>query len=359
MTDKNKCKVINDDFMKKFVKLFITFRFMRVVLIVLGVLTLAGLAFFRNAFPVLGSIFVLFGLTTLIIWLKLKHDWNLVAGPAGYLEKWDRSLGSLHKNIRYGEGRRNLFDLYIPKDAVKNKPQPVMLFIHGGAWSGGSKKDMAYAAAKFAKVGYITATMSYSLTSKRKPEVTASTMIDEITACIARIKESAVEKGFVINQISLSGSSAGAHLSLLYAYAHAEESPIPIAFVFEQVGPVSFYPEFWSDDKKIALVFVSALTGKKITAEMLEAGEADELIHSISPLNHVSTSSVPTLFAYGGKDTTVPPIHGEKLKEALELNHVPYEWIVFPNSSHMMAEDPDYTVKYYEEVKKFARQHFA
>ncbi len=348
-----------EEFMKKFVKLFITFRLMRVVLILLAILTLAGLAFFRDAFPVLGSIFVLFGLTTLIIWLKLKHDWNLVAGPAGYLEKWDRSLGSLHKNIHYGKGRRNLLDLYIPKDADKSKPQPVMLFIHGGAWSGGSKKDMAYAAAKFAKVGYITVTMSYSLTSKRKPEVTASTMIDEITACIARIKEAAIEKGFVINQISLSGSSAGAHLSLLYAYAHAEESPIPIAFVFEQVGPVSFYPEFWNGDKKIALGFASALTGKKITLEMLEAGEADKLIHSISPLNHVSPGSVPTLFAYGGKDITVPPIHGEKLKEALELNHVPHVWIVFPNSSHMMAEDPDYTVKYYEEVKIFAQQHFA
>lgn len=348
-----------EKFIKKFVKLFITFRLMRIVLIVLGVLALAGLAFFTNAFPVLGSIFVLFGLTTLIIWLKLKHDWNTVAGPAGYLEKWDKSYGSLLKNIRYGEGRRNLFDLYIPKDADKSRPQPVMLFIHGGAWSGGSKKDMAYAAAKFAKVGYITATMSYSLTSKTKPEVTASTMIDEITACIARIKEAAVEKGFVINQISLSGSSAGAHLSLLYAYTQSNTSPIPIAFVFEQVGPVSFFPEFWNGDKKIALGFASALTGKKITPEMLEAGEAAELIKSISPLNHVSVGSVPTLFAYGGKDTTVPPIHGEKLKEALEKNQVPLEWIVYPNSSHLLAEDPDYTVKYYEEVKKFARQHFA
>lgn len=359
MTDNNNAKLNMEEFMKKFVKLFITFRLMRVALIVLGVLTLAGLAFFRNAFPVLGSIFVLFGLTTLIIWLKLKHDWNLVAGPAGYLEKWDKRYGSLHKNIRYGKGRRNLLDLYIPKDADKNKPQPVMLFIHGGGWSGGNKSGMAFAAAKFAKVGYITATMSYSLTSKTKPEVTASTMIDEITACIARIKEAAAEQGYLADKISLSGHSAGGHLSLFYAYTQADNSPIPIAFVFEQVGPVSFFPEFWNGDKKIALGFASALTGKKITAEMLEAGEADELIHSISPLNHVSPNSVPTLFAYGGKDTTVPPIHGEKLKEALELNQVPHVWIVFPNSSHMMAEDPDYTVKYYEEVKIFAQQHFA
>ncbi|CAA0078355.1 Uncharacterised protein [Halioglobus japonicus] len=42
------------------------------------------------------------------------------------------------ENVRYGEGERNLFDIYLPKcDA----PTPLIIYIHGGGFTGGDKSS--------------------------------------------------------------------------------------------------------------------------------------------------------------------------------------------------------------------------
>lgn len=343
--------------MKSLIAAFITLRILVVFLVVLVAIILIALIFFPQALPALGIVFVFAALTSGITFLTLKRLWGIVEVRGGLKETWVSSDGVLVKDIRYGKARVNSFDLYLPAGADLAKPQHVMLFIHGGAWASGKKADMAYAAKRYAKEGYITATMGYTLAAKNKPQVTFATMIDEITACIAKIKAELDGRGYQVNKIALSGTSAGAHLSMLYAFAHADKSPIPVAFVFQQVGPVAFYPEFWLDMKH-TLAFATIGTGTKINPEMIASGKADSLLRSISPLYHITPKTVPTLFAYGGKDTTVIPLHGKKLKEALEQNKVPHLWIDYPNSTHVLAEDPDVPLKYHQAVKQFARDYF-
>ncbi|MCR4572663.1 MAG: hypothetical protein K5787_02760 [Lentisphaeria bacterium] len=74
------------------------------------------------------------------------------------------------------------YDLYLPAKAEKDKPVGAMLFIHGGGWRTGWESDMSFACKRFAKEGYVTATMQYSLIDKEKHPRFAD-MLDDIGKC--------------------------------------------------------------------------------------------------------------------------------------------------------------------------------
>jgi len=273
----------------------------------------------------------------------------------GYLESWDKDDGRVLSGLSYGEGGAKKYDLYLHKSIDPKSEVPLLLFVHGGSWMFGQRGDMAYACKYYGKKGCITATMDYSLISEDHPEITIKTMLDEITACTTAIKKQLEQEGYHVSGMAIGGTSAGGHLSLLYAYSRASESAIPLAFVFEKVGPVAFSKEVWG--AKNAASMLSLGMGKKFSQEQLGTPEGIEAANSLSPLHFVGEKTVPTIFAYGGKDTLVKPVHRDGLAKALEEHHVPNIRIDFPNSDHAMWNDPDCMEKFREAVLKYCSQY--
>ena len=263
----------------------------------------------------------------------------LTVGCIGGQEAWSEEDGQFIPNQVYDKEKNLVYDLYIPKDLKKDAPVRLMLFIHGGAWKGGSRHDIAYDCRYYTKQqNCVTATIEYSLLSPQHPEVTIPTMLDEITACIGAIKEKLTAEGYQTSKIALSGVSAGGHLALLYSYSRAEESPIPIAFVFEFVGPTDFCERTLGANDSAGLL--SFIVGKKIKPEYVNKKKVKELAESLSPVSFVTDKSVPTIYAYGGKDWLVKLCHRDALTQALEKNGVPHVCVDFPNSDHGMSNDP-------------------
>jgi len=52
--------------------------------------------------------------------------------------------------------------------------------------------------------------------------------------------------GYHIDEMAISGGSAGHSLAMLYAYRDADTSPVPVRMVFGAVRPSCFYPEDWN-----------------------------------------------------------------------------------------------------------------
>ena len=48
---------------------------------------------------------------------------------------------TLYRDVSYGEKDVNVMDIYIPGAAYRREGNGVVLFIHGGSWSGGDKAD--------------------------------------------------------------------------------------------------------------------------------------------------------------------------------------------------------------------------
>ena len=287
--------------------------------------------------------------TAVVIHKKLKN--------ADYLEDWKKSDGTVITDIVYDSQKNLKYDLYLPAKAEKDKPVGAMLFIHGGGWRTGRKSDMSFACKRFAKEGYVTATMQYSLVSKEN-KATFVDMLNDIGKCLEHMRLKASEEHYPIKAVALSGISAGGHLSMLYAYSRAKTSPIPIAFVFQQVGPSSFEKGTWTNHPEWDYGLAVGGSGVEMSKEDYESGKMADVVKSISPALWIDENTVPTIAAYGGKDWLVPFTHAEKVRKALETHHVPHVFIVYPNSDHFLCNDPDCAKQYRQAILEFARKYF-
>ena len=286
--------------------------------------------------------------TAIVVHKKLKN--------ADYLEDWKDSDGTIIADIVYDEQKNLKYDLYLPNTNI-DAPVGAMLFIHGGGWRTGRKSDMSFACKRFAKEGYVTATMQYSLIDKEKHPKFAD-MLDDIGKCLEHIRLKAAEEHHPIKAVALSGISAGGHLSMLYAYSRAETSPIPIAFVFQQVGPASFEKGVWTNHPEWDYGLAVGGSGVEMSKEDYESGKMADVVKSISPVLWIDENTVPTIAAYGGKDWLVPSTHAEKVREALETHHVPHVFIVYPNSGHFLCDDPDCAKQYRKAILEFCKKYF-
>ena len=273
----------------------------------------------------------------------------------GFLEEWAKSDGEEIVGLVYDKAKDLKYDMYIPKGLDKGKDVPLLLFIHGGAWNSGSRQDISYACKYYAKHGCIAATLDYSLVSDKHKEITIYTMLDEITACIGAMKSELSGRGYRTPKIALGGFSAGGHLALLYGYSRAAESPLPIAFICEKVGPSDFGEKAWGAGMATGLV--SAGTGKTVSASDLDKPEGKALVDSLSPVAFVTPASAPTIFAYGGKDGLVKRHHRDALSEALKKNGVEHIGIDFPNSHHGMWDDPEQVEEFRKAVLSYCKRY--
>ena len=297
-------------------------------------------------FAVAGCVLILAGcggITSLLLQSRLERG--------GYLVSWDADEGRVLSGLSYGEGKVHRYDLYLHKSIKPESEAPLLLLVHGGAWMGGKRDDMAYACKYYGKNGCITATMDYSLISEKRPGVTIKTMLDEIAACTAALKKQLETEGYHISGMAIGGTSAGGHLSMLYAYSRGKDSAIPIAFVFEKVGPVSVTKDFW--DEKTAAALIAYGAGIQVDSKKLDTPEVIEVGNGLSPLHFVGDGTPPTIFAYGGKDDLVKPVHRDALAKALEEHHIANIRIDFPNSNHALWDDPDCVEQFRKAVLEY------
>ncbi|NHB57825.1 alpha/beta hydrolase [Acinetobacter sp. 194] len=114
-------------------------------------------------------------------------------------------------NIAYGLKSRQRLDLYI-SDQSANKP--LILFVHGGAWSRGDKSEYGFVGEAFTRYGYDVAIVNYHLA----PEHKFPHYVDDLVLALHFLHDHQQELQISTDQIALMGHSAGAFniASLLY-----------------------------------------------------------------------------------------------------------------------------------------------
>ncbi|MEL6374561.1 MAG: alpha/beta hydrolase [Pseudomonadota bacterium] len=106
-------------------------------------------------------------------------------------------------DIAYGSHARQRFDLFHGQSRGGRGRQPHAVYIHGGYWKRGDRKDYSFVAEALVQRGVSVALPSYRLC----PEVTVSEIIDDLHAFMIKLWERTDVRPVVI------GHSAGGHLA--------------------------------------------------------------------------------------------------------------------------------------------------
>ncbi len=152
----------------------------------------------------------------------------------------DRGVRRVARDLKYGDGPRQGFDLFAPVDA--KGLLPVVVFFYGGGWDSGTKADYGWAAQALAAQGFLVALPDYRIV----PEVRFPTFIEDAAAATARVADVAAQYGGDPARLGVSGHSAGAHLAMMIAldrrYMAAAGKPDIIKAAAGLSGPYDFLP---------------------------------------------------------------------------------------------------------------------
>lgn len=259
-------------------------------------------------------------------------------------------------DVSYGTDQAQIMDVYLPRKVKNKNGTGAVIFLHGGSWTGGDKSEERLKCAYLANRGYLCASVNYTLYSEYSEEpFTVNTVMDEIDAAIVKLCGFAAERGITVNKIGTAGYSAGAHLSLLYAYSRADTAPVEIAFASGMGAPADLDSRIWGSR---SITIVKRLSGITLTEEELYGEYAKELTGALSPVSYITADSPPTLFMYGGKDETVSIANAESLKSRLTEAGVRYEYILQKNAGHGLINNPIKRYVYNRELVNFCEQYF-
>jgi acetyl esterase len=173
-------------------------------------------------------------------------------------------------------------------------PAPVLLLVHGGGWSGGSRDALAPHACYFAARGWVCINVSYRLTSE--PGVTLQKAAEDIRAAFGWVRAEASRRAWDANRISVLGESAGGQLACA-------------------LGVLPPEPGSWRAQRLVLVnpvLDLTALSWALTVPGVKEAGPVDPRARgkhpawTVSPLFHLRKDSPPILLLHGRDDTSVP-----------------------------------------------------
>lgn len=276
---------------------------------------------------------------------------------ASMKEDWNDSVGTVTKDISYGDRESNKYDLYLP--ATKKDHYALILHIHGGGFSAGDKKEGETICKYYASLGYVTASVNYSLMDESHYS-NLNVMGDEILTAVDHLVKTASKQGYNITEMATTGESAGGTLALLMGLKYNDKTPVPVKFVMEESGPACFLPELWYPNAlaQEKLDFVNNMTGLKFQESDLDSEQYKKAIDDISPSAFITENSIPLLLAYGAGDVVVPPNIKEPMLRALEDNHARYDFTLFPDSGHSLYNNPEQMREYRAKMNEYTNTYF-
>ena len=117
------------------------------------------------------------------------------------------------EHLAYGLKARNRLDLYRTKNPKKQKP--LIVFVHGGSWQHGNKRDYLFIGETFAREGFDVAVINYQFA----PENIFPAFVDDLAQAIHYLNQNKVKLNISTDNMILMGHSAGAFnvMSVVYS----------------------------------------------------------------------------------------------------------------------------------------------
>ena len=240
------------------------------------------------------------------------------------------------RNLDYwGDGiRRHRLDVLRPRGVTSGAP--VMIYIHGGAWIIGDKREqgrpMLY---ELVARGWVCVALNYRLS----PRATWPDHIVDCKRAIAWVRAHIAEYGGDPSFIALSGGSAGGHLSALAALTAGDSTWQP-GFETADTSVDACLPSYgvmdMTGDPSAGGKYGPGLLGL-LERRVMKATFADrpDLFEEASPTRRVHAGAPPFFVMHGRNDTLVPVEVARQFVDALRaVSAAPVAYAELPLAQH-------------------------
>lgn len=248
-------------------------------------------------------------------------------------------------DVSYGPYDSNVLDFW--QTTVGEGPRPLLVYIHGGGWVGGDKKQPVEQIRPYLDKGISYAAINY----RHTPASPLPAPVHDACRAIQFLRSKAEEWNLDKTHIALTGGSAGACTSmwiLLHDDLADANSDDPVLRESTRVtaaavtaGQTSIDPkviEDWLGPNVLKHRMINMAVGEEtIEGALANYDKHHDLYVEFSPINHVSKGDPPLFMTYGG-DMTLPskdaghgihhPVYGVKMKEAMDEAGVECELVI-------------------------------
>ena len=249
-------------------------------------------------------------------------------------------------NLTYGRANNwdtNL-DLYLPREA--DTPTPVLLYIHGGGWVGGTKEASVLRLLPWLEMGWAVANIEYRL-----GEVSLAPAAVEDCLCALRwVIRNAEEYNIDPARIVVTGNSAGAHLALTTGMIPSSaglDRQCPGNETLSVAAIINWYGITDVGD------LIDGANVRSYAVEWLGGlPDRDAIAELVSPLTYVRAGLPPVLTIHGDADPTVPYQQAVRLRDALDGVGVVNQLHTVPGGRHG-GFNREQTIAIFETIQRF------
>ena len=222
------------------------------------------------------------------------------------------------RNVQYWDdgARRHRLDIYRPRRAVSGAP--VFLYLHGGGWIVGDKREqgiplMSYLASR----GWVCVTANYGLS----PRVTFPEHLVDCKRALSWVRDHIANYGGDPDFIAVGGGSAGGHLASLVALTPGDPEYQP-GFEAADTSVAACVPFYGVYDFTNRDGLRGRGMGRFLERTVMKASleESRPAYEKASPIDRVNASAPPFFVVHGAHDTLVPVQEARAFVERLRAS---------------------------------------
>lgn len=246
--------------------------------------------------------------------------------------KWAATAATKYQvspNVTYlvANGHENKLDIYQRRDATG--PQPTLIWIHGGGWTGGTKENAIASLLPWFEMGWNVVNVEYRLARISQ----APAAVEDCLCALRWIGTHAAEYKIDPKRMVVSGDSAGGHLALTTGMIPdsagldrecASTTPLPkVAAIVNWYGITDVGDLLDGPNMKLyAVTWMGSMPNRM------------DIAKRVSPLTYVRADLPPILTIHGDADPTVPYTHATRLQEALLAAGGQHKLLTIPGGKH-------------------------
>ena len=235
-------------------------------------------------------------------------------------------------------------DIYRSKEKAE-APQPLIVWIHGGAWRAGDKRNCP--AIRLVSTGYIVASINYRLSQ----QAIYPAQIYDCKAAIRWLRANAAEYDIDPERVGVWGSSAGGHLvALLGTSGGVKALSDPKLGNGDESSRVQAVCDFFGPTDLLQMD-AHALETAPFKHDAPDSPESrliggpiqehPEKVARANPITYVTDDDPPFLIVHGDQDRLVPHHQSLLLARALKKSGVSCDLHIIEGAGHGFGRNPD------------------